>query len=472
MNSLGKSITKKFGYSFGANTVSLLMSVLAVSIFPKYMTVEDYGLYQLFLFYFGYVGFLHFGTLGGAIIRYSGCTYFDLDFSVVKSQCVVLFGILCVLSTGIFAVNFLTHIFVNNHIFIMFIISMFAQHVIWYSISILQMSNRIEDVARLLLYERISWGILSISAVLLGFASASTILFIYCATRVLVMLYSLIFIPEVVMAPLNFTVQLWRELKINFALGFPITLSDICSILIIGIIRFAISDVWDIVVFAKISLVLSITFFFLSFITSASTVLLPALKQLKESVSNDMYLPLNRLSSYVFLHVLILYYPIKLIVLYWLPKYSDSIIFMGILFPIVFFESKFNFLLVTYLKKILKTRVIFYINLFSTLISLLGCFMFCYYMKNLELSIFLITMVLGIRYTLGEVALYNYLKMPRVLITEYLLNVFWLILFELCIYIGNTILGFLLYIGCLVVYNLINRQKLLDSWKCLKEIIY
>ena len=145
------------------------------------------------------------------------------------------------------------------------------------------------------------------------------------------------------MAPLNFTVQLWRELKINFALGFPITLSDICSILIIGIIRFAISDVWDIVVFAKTSLVLSITFFFLSFITSASTVLLPALKQLKESVSNDIYLPLNRLCSYMFLHVLILYYPIKLIILFWLHKYSDSIIFMGILFPIVFFESKFNF---------------------------------------------------------------------------------------------------------------------------------
>ena len=220
---------------------------------------------------------------------------------------------------------------------------MFAQHVIWYSISVLQMSNRIEDMARLLLWERVSWGILSISAVLLGFASASIVLFIYCATRVLVMLYSLIFIPEVVMAPLNFTVQLWRELKINFALGFPITLSDICSILIIGIIRFAISDVWDIVVFAKTSLVLSITFFFLSFITSASTVLLPALKQLKESVSNDIYLPLNRLCSYMFLHVLILYYPIKLIILFWLPKYSDSIIFMGYFSPLFFLSLNSTF---------------------------------------------------------------------------------------------------------------------------------
>ena len=229
---------------------------------------------------------------------------------------------------------------------------------------------------------------------------------------------------------------------------------------------------WDIVVFAKTSLVLSITFFFLSFITSASTVLLPALKQLKESVSNDIYLPLNRLCSYMFLHVLILYYPIKLIILFWLPKYSDSIIFMGILFPIVFFESKFNFLLVTYLKKIFKTKVIFYINVGSTLISLLGCLLFCYYLKNLELSIFLITMVLGIRYTLGELVLYHYLKMPRVLITEYLINVFWLILFELCVYIDNTLLGFLFYVGFLIIYTILNKKKLTASWKCLKKIIY
>jgi len=336
MNNLGISIRKKFGYSFGANIISLLMSVLTVSVLPKYMPIEDYGMFQLFLFYFSYVGFLHFGVLGGAIIRYSGCTYFDLDFSVIKSQCVVLFYSLCVFASVIFAVNFFTHIFVENYIFIIFIISMFAQHVIWYSISVLQMSNRIEDASRLLLWEKVSWSILSISSILMGFANISAILFIYCATRILVMLYSLIFIPEVVMAPLNFTVQLWRELKINFALGFPITLSDICSILIIGIIRFAISDVWDIIVFAKTSLVLGITFFFLSFITSASTVLLPALRQLKDSVSDEIYLPLNRIVSYLLLNVLILYYPIKIIVSFWLPKYSDSIAFMGILFPIIF----------------------------------------------------------------------------------------------------------------------------------------
>ena len=436
------------------------------------MTIEDYGMFQLFLFYFSYVGFLHFGILGGAIIRYSGCTYFDLDFSIIKSQCVALFCALCLFACGIFAVNTFAHIFLENYIFIIFIISMFAQHVIWYSISVLQMSNRIEDASRLLLWEKVSWSILSISSILLGFANISAILVIYCVTRILVMIYSLIFIPEVVGAPLNFTAKLLQELKINFALGFPITLSDICSILIIGIIRFAISDVWDIVVFAKTSLVLGITFFFLSFITSASTVLLPALRQLNDAVSNDIYLPLNRIVSYVLLNVLILYYPIKIIVSFWLPKYSDSIAFMGILFPIIFFESKFNLLTLTYLKKLLKTKAIFYINAISTCISFLGCILFCYYMKNLELSILLITMVLGIRYTIGEFVIHRYLTLlSSSLVKEYLLTILWLILFELCVHVGNIIFSLSLYIVCLIIYLLLNRIKLMVSWRCLKKLV-
>ena len=59
---------RKLRYSFGANIVSLLVSLLTVSVLPKYMTLADYGIYQLFLFYFGYVGFLHLGVLGGGII--------------------------------------------------------------------------------------------------------------------------------------------------------------------------------------------------------------------------------------------------------------------------------------------------------------------------------------------------------------------------------------------------------------------
>jgi O-antigen/teichoic acid export membrane protein len=471
MNTFGKSVIKKLGYSFGANIISLLVSVLTVSFLPKYMTLADYGLYQLFLFYFGYVGFLHFGVLGGGIIRYAGCTYFDLDYATLKSECVILLGILIVLSGILWGANTVLAIFTDSTVIVLFLVSMFMQHFIWYSISMLQMSNRIEDASRLLFGERISWGILSIGAIILGYAHAVDIIFVFAATRILVMCYSFLFVPEIVKAPVHFTTHVWNEFIINFKVGFPITLSDICSLLVIGIIRFAISDVWDITVFAKTSLVLSITFFFLTFITTASTVLLPALKQLEDAVSDALYIPLNNLTSFLFLGSLLLFYPMKVAIAAWLPQYADSLIFMGMLFPILFFESKFNLLVITYLKKKLKTQYIFYVNAFSTLLSLFGCLLFCYYFSNLKLTIFLITFILGVRYSLGALVLGHHLSIETDILHDYFLSMCMIIIFEMGVLTMSIVMGAMLYIGCLGIYSICSYKNLKTSWKNIKIVM-
>ena len=56
---------KNIAYSFGANLTSLCISIFMVMFVPKFLSVNDYGLWQLFLFYFSYLGFLHFGWEGG-----------------------------------------------------------------------------------------------------------------------------------------------------------------------------------------------------------------------------------------------------------------------------------------------------------------------------------------------------------------------------------------------------------------------
>lgn len=471
MNNLGKSLTRKLGYSFAANIITLLVSVLTVSFIPKYMSVSDYGLYQLFLFYFGYIGFLHFGVFGGAIIRYAGCTYFELNYNSLKSQSCILFIILLCLLLILSLINLELSVFADNSIVLMFIVAAAAQHVIWYCISVLQMSNRIEDASRLQFVERVSWGILSISAIVLGFYSAVHIIFAFCLTRLISMVYSLIFIPEVVKASACFGKYIWKEFKTNFALGFPITLSDICSILVLGIIRFSISDIWGISVFAKTSLVLSATLIFLTFVSSASVVLLPVLRQLNNRVADALLAPLNLLISYIFLLGLLFCYPIQFIICLWLPKYADSLIFMGILFPIIFFEGKFNLLIVTYLKKVLKTKQILYINIFTMFLSLVGCIVCGYNLHNLQLIILWITIVLAIRCTIGEFVLSKQLAFTDDSIKEYSLMLLIIICFEAGIFMFDNFQAFVLYFISLVIYSFIKYEKLKNAWHNIKQII-
>lgn len=50
-------VVKNISYSFGANIVSLGVFVLMVMFVPKLLSVENYGKWWLFLFYFSYLGF-------------------------------------------------------------------------------------------------------------------------------------------------------------------------------------------------------------------------------------------------------------------------------------------------------------------------------------------------------------------------------------------------------------------------------
>jgi len=65
-------ILKNISCSFGANFISLCISVFMVAFVPKFLNVDDYALWQLFLFYFSYLGFLHFGWEDGIYLRYAG----------------------------------------------------------------------------------------------------------------------------------------------------------------------------------------------------------------------------------------------------------------------------------------------------------------------------------------------------------------------------------------------------------------
>jgi O-antigen/teichoic acid export membrane protein len=50
----------------------LLFGFIQFLIIPKYLPLEDYGYWQLFVLYAGYVGILHFGFINGIHVRWAG----------------------------------------------------------------------------------------------------------------------------------------------------------------------------------------------------------------------------------------------------------------------------------------------------------------------------------------------------------------------------------------------------------------
>jgi O-antigen/teichoic acid export membrane protein len=81
-----------------------LCNVALVFVVPKLISLEQYGYWRLFGLYAGYVGFLHFGFVDGALLRWAGRPIEDLRTEIGISarylfwQHVLIVGPLCVIA--------------------------------------------------------------------------------------------------------------------------------------------------------------------------------------------------------------------------------------------------------------------------------------------------------------------------------------------------------------------------------------
>jgi O-antigen/teichoic acid export membrane protein len=58
--------------SYGtASLLFLAINAVCAFLVPRFVSVENYGVFKLFLLYGGYVGVLHFGSLDGALVRWA-----------------------------------------------------------------------------------------------------------------------------------------------------------------------------------------------------------------------------------------------------------------------------------------------------------------------------------------------------------------------------------------------------------------
>jgi len=125
-----------------------------IIIAPKYLTSDEYGLWQLFLFYFYYMGFSHLGWREGIYLRYAGKYFDQLDANVFSGQ---LYGFIVLQLVVLIVIIGILHIVVSDPIKQLALICavLLAPFVNYSNLcySVLQTTNRIQSYARLLMIE-------------------------------------------------------------------------------------------------------------------------------------------------------------------------------------------------------------------------------------------------------------------------------------------------------------------------------
>ncbi|MCV3324655.1 oligosaccharide flippase family protein [Pediococcus ethanolidurans] len=399
-----KEIFKNISYTLSSNLLTLLISALVILVVPKLVGVKEYGYFQLYLFYTTYVGIFPFGWIDGIYLRYGGKNYEDLDKQLFHSQFIMYVVSQCLIAIGII----LTVIFFvadpqKKIVLLLTALCLIFFNVRAFVLFILQATNRISEYASITIQDRVIYLIVIVFVLLFGERSFIALAIADLVAKCWTMLYSLYVCRDFVSCRVTKFVLSVRELWLNVSSGIKLLIANFASLLIIGSIRFAIEKFWGVQTFGKVALTLSISSLAMTFVSAISLVLFPILRRSKRSKFHDTYITIRDITLITLLFFLFLYYPIEVILPMWLPKYNESLVYLSVLFPMCFYEGKFELLTNTFMKTLRLENNLLIINCFSVLLSISLIFVNIIFFHKLNAMIFLIIFILAFRSTLGEI---------------------------------------------------------------------
>lgn len=462
-----KKIIKSFSIVLISNIVSFIITALVTFIVPKQLNVENYGYFQLYLFYIGYIGFLHFGWADGILLRYGGKYYETLNKSLFKGQ-IYLFSIVeIILAFALVLVSIFTVEVVDREVVCIFtgvaIILLLPRTFLQY---ILQCTNRLKECAFQTIIEKIFYLLIVLLALSMRGDSFLPLLIADVIGKAVALCYSIYQCRDIFTAKIARIKDIIKESLDNIRVGIKLMFANIAASLIIGIVRFSIERQWDVATFGKISLTMSVSSLLMVFIRAVSTVVFPLICRSENQKIVAYYNVLKTLVMMPLLGMLVLYYPIKEILSIWLPQYSDSLNYMALLFPMCIYESKMSMLIETYMKALRKEKWLLSINLITVILS---CILTCasvYILHNLNLAVLTIVVVLAFRCILAEISVSMILDISNMqdIVIETLLTI--VFIFSSW-YIGGF-LGVIVYTMFYCIYLYIKRNDIKWMYKQLR----
>ncbi|MFC4800160.1 hypothetical protein ACFPA1_12465 [Neobacillus sp. GCM10023253] len=470
LNNKAITFIRNFSYTLSSNLVSLIISSVLILIVPKLIGVEDYGYWQLYLFYSSYVGFLHFGWNDGIYLRYGGKEYKELDKELFFSQFWML--VIFQLIIGAIIVGIST-VFSSdaNRLFIFNItaVCMLIVNVRLMLLFILEGTNRIKEYAQITLWERVIYCILILLFLLIGIREFKLLIIADIIGKFFTLLYGVYCCKEMVFKKISVFYFNVKETLNNISVGIKLMFANIASMFIIGVVRFGIERTWDVATFGKVSLVLSVSSLMMVFINAVGIIMFPVLRRTNEEKLPTLYSTMRIFLMVTLLGLLVVYYPLSVILPAWLPQYTEGLKYMALLFPMCIYEGKMALLINTYLKTLRKERLILGVNLASVVVSLILTVLFTIVLKNLSLAVVSIVVLLAFRSVLAELYLSKILQVS--VSKDIFLELTISFIFIVAGWFVTSWTGLVIYLAAYGVYLVIQRKNIKASFITIKQLV-
>lgn len=412
-------IIENFGYQVSSNIIAIFISTLVVFIAPKIFGVEDYGYFQLYTFYSSYVTIFQLGWNDGIYLRLGGEKYESLDKNNLSSQ-FHLFSILQIIIGLIIFTMVRGYPMDSDRTFVL--ISVIAVMYALNTRSIIQMiyqaTLNFKKNGKIIIYDRLIYLALLLILFTTKKITYKNMIVVDLIGRYLSLIYACFISKDIIFGnKFNFLLSL-KESYLNISVGIKLLISNVSSNLIIGVVRFGIEKAWNIATFGKVSLTLSISNLLMIFVNAIGLIFFPVLRRANNERLAPIYLTLRELFSIIMLISLMLFFPLRTILVSWLPSYQEGLKFMGVLFPIVIFEGKMALIINPYLKALRKETKLLQINIYSVSVSVLVTIFTTSVFQNINFAVLSILILLLVRATVAE---YYLCKIIKVQVLDFIL---------------------------------------------------
>lgn len=337
-------------YAVAAQGIGLLSSVLASLVLPRFLGVDDYAYWQLFLLYSSYSGIALLGLNDGIYLRLGGRHYDELDHGALKAQQLVVaaaqLAVAALCLAAIAAGGFGTYrALVLGMCVLMGLLTNLTQCLRY----VFQCTNltRISSLADL-----ISRGLFlacMVALLLLGATVSFPFIAGYVACQAVALAYIVACARRTIAAKASFAGVL-GECAADVRSGLKVMVAYYADSLIVGFTRMLTERVLGLAAFGRLSLSLSLAGFVLNFIGQVSMVAFPVLKRLDSAGQAAKYLSMRLALHTVLPLAYLAYVPVRLLLGLWLPDYGESLVYLALVMPLCVYSCKANLLFNTYLK--------------------------------------------------------------------------------------------------------------------------
>lgn len=362
-----------------AQGVSLLVSIIMSFVVPRILGIDEYGYWQLFVFYSNYAGFFHLGLNDGVYLLNGGRLRDEIDKPPVGSQLRFELVFQLVLGTAIVGLSVLYAPEAERA----FVLIMFAAYMVVCNLAsylgyVFQAMNETRLFSFSVVLDRLAFLAPLLMMVVLRVADFRPYVVAYLVSKTIALVWCCWEARDILSAPPLGVSETIKESIASIRVGFKLMIANVADMLILGVARALVDAVWGIEAFGRVSFSLSLVNFFITFVTQASMVLFPALRQSGEGERRAVYRGMRDAMEVAFPAVYALYFPMAWLLSAWLPQYAESMRWLAVLLPVCVFNTKMDVCCTTYFKVLRQERTLLAVNVVtvaaSAVTSLLGVF--------------------------------------------------------------------------------------------------